>query len=95
MDPRYWGEIEDFLENCVTSVINYYSHKNYNCNRSIRRSNDLKRCAQSRLPATTVRFNLPQPTAVSLSIYDLLEQRVHALILFYNEYRQAGNCSVM
>ena len=21
IDPRYWGEIEDFLENCVTSVI--------------------------------------------------------------------------
>ena len=20
VDPRYWGEIEDFLENCVTSV---------------------------------------------------------------------------
>ena len=44
-------------------------------------------------PATTIRFNLPQPTAVSLSIYDLLGQRVHTLIS--NEYRQAGNCSVV
>ena len=24
IDPRYWGEIEDFLENCVTSVTNIY-----------------------------------------------------------------------
>ena len=21
VDPRYWGKIEDFLENCVTSVM--------------------------------------------------------------------------
>ena len=44
-------------------------------------------------PATTIRFNLPQPTVVSLSIYDLLGQRVHTLIS--NEYRQAGHCSVV
>ena len=23
INPRYWGEIEDFLENCVTSVSNF------------------------------------------------------------------------
>ncbi|MCY3789547.1 MAG: T9SS type A sorting domain-containing protein [Gemmatimonadetes bacterium] len=44
-------------------------------------------------PSTTIRFNLPQPTAVSLSIYDMLGQRVHTLIS--NEYRQAGNYSVV
>ena len=44
-------------------------------------------------PATTIRFNLPQPTAVSLSIYDLLGQCIHTLIP--NEYRQAGNYSVV
>ena len=44
-------------------------------------------------PSTTIRFNLPQPTAVSLSIYDLLGQRIYTLIS--NEYRQAGNYSVV
>lgn len=44
-------------------------------------------------PSTTIRFNLPQPTAVSLSIYDMLGQRIHTLIS--NEYRQAGNYSVV
>ncbi len=42
-------------------------------------------------PSTTIRFNLPQPTAVSLSIYDMLGQRIHTLIS--NEYCQAGNYS--
>ena len=44
-------------------------------------------------PSTTIRFNLPQPTAISLSIYDMLGQRIHTLIS--NEYRQAGNYFVM
>ncbi len=43
-------------------------------------------------PSTSIRFNLPQPMAVSLSIYDMLGQRIHTLIS--NEYRQAGNYSV-
>lgn len=44
-------------------------------------------------PSTTIRFNLPQPMAVSLSIYDLLGQRIRTLLS--NEYRQAGNYSVV
>ena len=44
-------------------------------------------------PSTTIRFNLPQPKSVSLSIYDMLGQRIHTLIP--NEYRQAGNYSVV
>lgn len=44
-------------------------------------------------PSTTIRFNLPQPMAVSLSIYDMLGQRIRTLLS--NEYRQAGNYSVV
>ena len=44
-------------------------------------------------PSTTIRFNLPQPMAVSLSIYDLLGQRIRTLI--FNEYRRAGNYSAV
>ena len=44
-------------------------------------------------PSTTIRFNLPQPMAVSLSIYDLLGQRIRTLI--YSEYRRAGSYSAV
>ena len=43
--------------------------------------------------STTIRFNLPQPMAVSLSIYDLLGQRIRTLIS--SEYRRAGNYSAV
>ena len=44
-------------------------------------------------PSTTIRFNLPQPMAVSLSIYDLLGQRIRTLIS--SEYRRAGSYSAV
>ena len=44
-------------------------------------------------PSITIRFNIPQPMAVSLAIYDILGQRIHTLIS--TEYRQAGHYSVV
>ncbi len=44
-------------------------------------------------PSTTIRFNLSQPMAVTLEIYDMLGQRVNTLIS--NEYRQAGGYTVV